>query len=605
MTAIEAINYIESCTWSETRLGLDRTRQLLEAVGSPQKDLKFIHVAGTNGKGSVCAMLDSIMRQAGYTTGLYTSPYICRFNERMQVNGESISDEMLAELTEHVKPAADAMDDHPSQFELVTAISMLYFKRMGCDIVVLEVGLGGELDSTNVIDCPEVAVLMNIGLEHTEYLGDTLAKIASAKAGIIKPGCKAVCYRNEAEVENVFEARCAALGAELHKADFDSIRLHSVSLDGQEFSHGALNGLKLPLLGEHQLKNAAVVLKTIEILNANGWTVSEDAIRTGLAQTVWPARFEILSRDPLFIVDGAHNPQCAEALADNLKLLFKEQKLVIIIGVLADKDYDSMLNMLTPFASRFVCITPDSPRALSAEDLAAHLREKGFEADSCGSIPEAIRLALKVCGGAPVLACGSLYMAGDVKNHFPKAERAYLRRRCLNARRALTVEERRSFSERICTRIAESEAFKKAETVMIYKAMPDEVDLSFLEGLDKTFVFPYCTDDCHMFALKPQGEGAWASGSYGILEPVVEKSVEVSPEGIDLVICPCSGFDEALNRMGMGKGYYDRYLPKCVNADIIAAAFEVQKLNCVKASEWDIPMQAVFTEEKQYTAKNA
>lgn len=600
MTSNEAIKYIESCTWSETRLGLDRTRQLLNALGDPQKHLKFIHVAGTNGKGSACAMLDSILRQAGYTTGLYTSPYICRFNERMQVNGESISDELLAQLTACVKPIADAMNDHPSQFELVTAIAMLYFRHMGCDIVVLEVGLGGELDSTNVIGCPEAAVLMNIGLEHTEYLGSTLAEIAAAKAGIIKPGCRVVCYPNTAEVENVFEERCASLGAELHKADFSSIELHSTGLDGQEFSHSLLKGLKLPLLGVHQLKNAAVVLKTVEVLNESGWRIPEEAVRTGLEKTVWPARFEILSRDPLFIVDGAHNPQCAEALADNLRLLFKDRKLVIIIGVLADKDYDSMLNCLTPFAKRFVCITPDSPRALGAADLAAHLRSKGFEAQACVGVPEAIKQALDVCDGAPVLACGSLYMAGDVKNHFPKAERAHLRKRCLSARRALSAEERRIFSQKICRRIADSEMFKNAETVMIYKAMPDEVDLSFIESERKTFVYPYCTDGCRMTALRPQGEGAWASGSYGILEPVLEKSARVRPEDIDLVICPCSGFDEDLNRMGMGKGYYDRFLPECVNAGIAAAAFEVQKLSCVKPSEWDVPMQAVFTEEKEY-----
>ena len=192
MTAHEAINYIESCTWSRTRLGLGRTRELLSKLGNPQKKLRFIHVAGTNGKGSTCAMLASVMQKAGYKTALYTSPYICRFNERMQINGVEIPDDRLAELTERVKPIAEGMADHPSQFELVTAIAMLYFLEEQCDIVVLEVGLGGALDSTNAIDCPECAVITTIGLEHTEYLGHTLPEIASAKAGIIKPNCDVV-----------------------------------------------------------------------------------------------------------------------------------------------------------------------------------------------------------------------------------------------------------------------------------------------------------------------------------------------------------------------------------------------------------------------------
>lgn len=215
MNAKEAVNYIESYSWSRTRLGLERTRELLRLLGNPQKKLKFVHVAGTNGKGSTCAMLASVLRCAGYRTGLYTSPYICRFNERMQVNGEDIPDEELAEITAAVKPLAEGMSDHPSQFEIVTAIAMLYFLRHGCDIVVLEVGMGGISDATNVIEAPECAVITTIGLEHTEYLGNTLAEIARNKAGIIKEGCPAVCYRACGEVETVFEKAAAEKHASL------------------------------------------------------------------------------------------------------------------------------------------------------------------------------------------------------------------------------------------------------------------------------------------------------------------------------------------------------------------------------------------------------
>ena len=215
MTPKEAVSYIEHYGWSKTRLGLERTRKLLQKLGNPQKQLKYVHVAGSNGKGSTCAMLDAILRAAGYRTGLYTSPYIQDFCERIQVDGQNIPGEDLARLTERVKAAAEEMDDHPSQFELVTALGMLYFAERHCDIVVLEVGMGGALDSTNVIDAPEVAVITNIGLEHTEYLGDTLEAIAATKAGIIKRGCHAVCYDGAPEVTAVVRNVCAEKGASM------------------------------------------------------------------------------------------------------------------------------------------------------------------------------------------------------------------------------------------------------------------------------------------------------------------------------------------------------------------------------------------------------
>ena len=291
MTAQEAIAYIENYTWSTTRLGLDRTRELLHKLGDPQKRLKFVHVAGSNGKGSTCAMLDSILRAAGYRTGLYTSPYIQDFCERMRVDGENIPGETLARLTERVKDIADAMADHPSQFELVTAIAMQYFLEAGCEIVVLEVGMGGALDSTNAIDAPEVAVITNLALEHTEYLGHTLAEIAATKGGIIKRGCSVVAYPNAPEVTDVIERICREQGAPLTWADFDAIRPVADSLDGQVFDYVNQIGLQIPLLGAHQLKNAAMALTVVDALRARGWKIEEEAVREGLAATKWPARF--------------------------------------------------------------------------------------------------------------------------------------------------------------------------------------------------------------------------------------------------------------------------------------------------------------------------
>jgi len=418
MNVQQSIAYIESYTWSTTRLGLSRTRELLRLLGDPQKRLHFIHVAGTNGKGSTCAMLESILRHAGYKTGLYTSPHICRFNERMQVNGQDIPDEALAEITSYVAPIADAMADHPSQFELVTAIAMAYFLREACDIVVLEVGMGGALDSTNVIDAPEVSVITNIGLEHTEYLGNTLPEIASAKAGIIKPGCPAVCYHGEPEVEKVFAETCREKGCDLHFADFAGICPTDEKLSGQVFSLGNLGNVHLPLLGEHQRKNAAVVLKTIDVLRKRGFVITGKNIREGLMATRWPVRFEVLREDPPVIVDGAHNPQCAMALAQTMEKYLPGKQTTFVMGVLADKDYGAILSLLRPYDRRFICVTPQSPRALKAVELAAYLKKLGEDAQSTDSISEAVEKALLF--GEPLLACGSLYIAGVAREELLK-----------------------------------------------------------------------------------------------------------------------------------------------------------------------------------------
>ena len=413
MNVQEAVNYIESTSWSKTRLGLERERELLKRLGDPQKKLKFVHVAGTNGKGSTCAMLASVLRCAGYRTGLYTSPHICRFNERMQVNGEEITDEELAELTGLVKSAAEEMADHPSQFEIVTAVAMLYFLRQRCDIVVLEVGMGGISDATNVIEKPECSVITTISLEHTEYLGHTLAEIAYNKADIIKENCPVVYYPSCEEVESVFKKTAAEKNAFLTKADFSAVLPLSDSLDGQVFSYKDHKELSLPLIGAHQLKNAAVALETVEVLQKRGWRISEKNIRGGIADVKWPVRFEVIRKAPPFIIDGAHNPQCAEALSAALEKYLPGKQSVFLMGVLADKEYDKVLAFLRPYAKSFVCVTPDSARALSAEKLTEYLRSLGEEAVACESFEDGVKTALAL--QSPVVACGSLYMAGHIR----------------------------------------------------------------------------------------------------------------------------------------------------------------------------------------------
>lgn len=417
MNAEQAIEYIHSVCWKGSIPGLGRTQELLKRMGNPEKKLKFVHIAGTNGKGSTAAMTASILRKAGYRTGLYTSPYIYRFHERMQVDGVEISDEDLAACTEFVKPHADAMAESPTEFELVCCIAFEYFARMACDIVVLEVGMGGALDSTNVIDAPEVAVITNIGLDHTDYLGNTVEQIAETKAGIFKENGNAVIYRSTDSVEAVFERICRERNVSLKKADFDTLLLHSHGLDGQVFDCGERKGLALPLLGDHQLHNAAVVLSVIDTLIEKGWQISEENIRAGLQDVRWPGRFDIVSRDPLFIIDGGHNPQCIEALVKNIQDYLAGRRVIALTGVLADKDYGNMYLSVLPLIQEFVCITPPNPRKLDSRELAQYLRGKGAAATACESIEAGVHTAISLAGREGVVLCfGSLYSIGAIRD---------------------------------------------------------------------------------------------------------------------------------------------------------------------------------------------
>ena len=414
--AEEAVAYIHSVFWKGSIPGLGRTQTLLAKMGNPEKKLKFIHIAGTNGKGSTAAMSASILQKAGYKVGLYTSPYIYRFNERMQVNGQQIPDDELVEITAWVKPMADAMEESPTEFELVTCIAMEYFMRNGCDIVVLEVGMGGALDSTNVIDVPEVAVITNIGLDHTDVLGSTVEEIALTKSGIFKEGGSAVIYRGLPSVEAVFEKVCAEKHMTLKKADFDGLKLHAHGLEGQVFDCGERKNLQLPLLGDHQLHNAAVVLGIMDTLIKKGWHITEENIRDGLRDASWPGRFDIVGHDPLFIIDGGHNPQCIEALVKNIEDYLADRKVIALTGVLADKDYGDMYKPVMPLVQEFVCITPPNPRKLDAGLLAQYLINAGAQATAYETITEGVIAAREKAGADGVILCfGSLYSIGSIK----------------------------------------------------------------------------------------------------------------------------------------------------------------------------------------------
>ncbi len=412
MNYTESLAYIHGINKTFCNPGLDRTRELCRLLGSPEKNLKFVHVAGTNGKGSFCAMLSSILRKAGYRVGLYTSPHMIRFNERMQVDGQQITDEKLAEITTHIQPLADGMQDTPTEFELVTAIAFAYFKQMQCDVVVLETGLGGRLDSTNVIESPIASVITGIGLDHTAILGDTYAKIAYEKGGIIKENCPVVIgpCNDEARtvlLDKVGECRSASYATEVNK--ISNVRY---SLDGTVFSYKEMKDIQLSLVGVYQPKNCATVLECVHVLQDSGYDISEGAIRSGLAETRWIGRFEVLSKKPLVIYDGGHNPEGVKAFSDSLLTVLGDQKVCLVCGVLKDKDYAHMAREFARVADAVFTLTVDSPRALPAENLACLLKENGIRATACESAEEAVKRAFSYAKAKniPLVLNGSLYM---------------------------------------------------------------------------------------------------------------------------------------------------------------------------------------------------
>ena len=417
MNIEQAINYIHSLYRPGNKPGLHRIRELLALLGNPEKELKFIHIAGTNGKGSTAAMTASILCKAGFKAGLFTSPYIYRFNERIQMDGKQIEDEVLLPLILKVKALADTMAEPPTEFEFVTALAMEYYRQEGCPMVVLEVGMGGLKDATNAIPAPEVAVITNIGFDHTDALGNTLEQIAANKAGIFKEGSSAVVYRGTAGVEAVYERICSKKNIPLKKADFDSLQLISHDLYGQVFHCGSRKNITLPLLGDHQLHNAAVVLGIMDTLIEKGYAITEEHIYEGMRDVSWPGRFDIVCRDPLFIIDGGHNPQCIEALVKNIKDYLAGRKVIVLTGVLADKDYGEMYRPVMELVQEFVCITPDNPRKLPAAELAQHLTQAGAKATACETVKEGVDMAIALAGkDGVVLSFGSLYAIGDIKN---------------------------------------------------------------------------------------------------------------------------------------------------------------------------------------------
>lgn len=417
MNYTEALAYIHSVNWTFCKPGLERIGILCEQLGNPQSATPFIHVAGTNGKGSFCAMLDSVLRRAGLRVGLYTSPYIRYFNERMRVDGEPISEEELAELTDYVRPIADAMTDRPTEFELITAIAFEYFKRHACDVVILEAGMGGRLDSTNIIRRPLLSVITGVALDHTAYLGDTVAKIAAEKAGIIKDGSTVLFGGDDPEAAAVIAHTARERGSRFEQVDYGTLTNIRGDLAGTTFDVGSEQDLSIALLGSYQPRNAAVVVRAVELLREGGLSVSDKALREGLAAARWEGRFEVLDRDLPMIFDGAHNPQGIHSAVESIRSYFPGRSVYLLTGVLRDKDYTAIAADLASVASRAYTVTPNSPRALPAEEYAATLCRAGVTATPYADLKEALSAARDAAkrDGVPLICLGSLYMYADLR----------------------------------------------------------------------------------------------------------------------------------------------------------------------------------------------
>ncbi|RKJ41005.1 bifunctional folylpolyglutamate synthase/dihydrofolate synthase [Acutalibacter sp. 1XD8-33] len=418
MTYAEALEKINSRLLFGMKPGLERMERLMERLGNPQKRMKFVHVCGTNGKGSACTLTASVLRESGYPTGLNISPYVMDFRERFQINGEMISKEELARELDEIWPVVERLDREEcpvSEFELVTAIALHWFAKKGCDIAVMEVGMGGLMDATNIIPVPEAAAMMSISLDHTAWLGDTVEQIAREKAGIIKDGGRVVLYPEQRPgVREIVESACREHGAQLRVPDLSRLQVLREGIDGTDFQEGGL-ALHTPFLGAHQVKNAAVVLEIVEILRERGFSIPDKALVEGFAKTFNPARMEILSRRPLCLLDGGHNPGCAQALRDALERFVPGQKTALM-GMMADKDSAAALKILGPLFQKVVTVTPENPRSLSAEALAEQAGRFCREALPAESCREALDLALEGLGEEDALiVCGSFYLAGEIR----------------------------------------------------------------------------------------------------------------------------------------------------------------------------------------------
>lgn len=418
----EATEYIEELQQYGSVLGLDSMRELCSRLGNPQDELRFVHIAGTNGKGSVLAYVSTILKEAGYRVGRYLSPTITDYRERFQIDGRFITQSGLCKYLEQVKEAAEAMaaegKPHPTPFEVETAVAFLYFLDKKCDIVVLETGLGGALDATNVVKTTVAAVFASISMDHMAILGDTLEKIALVKAGIMKDRCYVVTARQDPAVAKILKQAALLRKCKLYTADAERAKQVYYGVTKQRFTYAGYKNLEISMLGKFQIENAVVAVETIQVLAKAGFPVKEEALRRGLLLTSWPGRFSVIGKKPLFIADGAHNEDASRRLAESLQFYFAEKKMIFILGMLKDKEYEKVINNTCNMAEHIITVTPPiRERAMPTYELAQAVRECNGNVTVADSVPEAVEIAYLLASrekDAVIVAFGSLSYLGEL-----------------------------------------------------------------------------------------------------------------------------------------------------------------------------------------------
>lgn len=420
----EAMLYMEDLQQYGSIMGLTTMRELCARLKNPQDQLKFVHIAGTNGKGSVLAYISTVLSAAGYRTGRYISPTVKEYRERFQIDGRMITQSGLCKYLEQVKEAAEAMAaeelPHPTAFEVETAVAFLYFLDKQCDIVVLETGMGGALDATNVITTTLAAVLTSVSMDHMGVLGDSIEQIAAAKAGIIKDKCYVISAKQIPEAMKVIRQTALAHKAKFYTADVSRVKNVRYGMSGQHFSYDKYKNIGITMAGQFQIENAVVAIEAIAALGRAGYPVTEDKLRLGMEQTHWPGRFDIIGKKPLFIADGAHNEDASKRLAESIRFYFTNRRIIYIMGMLKDKEYDKVIRNTYELAEHIITVTPPiTNRAMHAYDLAQAVREYHDSVTVADSVQEAVEIAYLLAGqdkDCVIIAFGSLSYLGELMN---------------------------------------------------------------------------------------------------------------------------------------------------------------------------------------------
>ena len=423
VTAMNGFEYIKIAAERGSKLGLERITELCRRLGNPQNKTNIIHIAGTNGKGSFGAMLSAVLSESGYKVGGFSSPALTDLTDSFRINGDSISADDFNEVMADIIPICEDMADKPTEFEVLTAAAYELFRRKNCDIALIECGMGGETDSTNVVNQPVLSVITNIALDHTAFLGGTISEIARCKAGIIKPSRPVLYGGNDDETLEIIRSISQKNGSQLTLADKDRVTVLESSIDSVVYSDKAFGRLESPLIGSYQKYNLANVLTAVEILRNEGMNIPENAVKSGISKAVWQGRFEVVSRNPLIIYDGAHNPDGIIQAAESIST-YISGKIALLIGVMADKEYGLYPEILGKFIDKAFTVIPDNPRSLDSDTLAASFEEKGIAALSCGSVENGLTQALEYAKkrNIPLIALGSLYMYGEFRREIMNHE---------------------------------------------------------------------------------------------------------------------------------------------------------------------------------------